>query len=89
MTPMTTVLCDITNSTVFNIRSLILNVVEANLCSQDPWEVKGKGITGVADKEVCTVCTLTIISQQYFLAHCLISYAAYVFGLFVCFLLTS
>jgi hypothetical protein len=51
-------------------------VVRANLCNQDPLEVKGKGIRGVggvADKEAYTVYTIDIISQwQYFAARCLL-----------------
>jgi hypothetical protein len=57
-------------------------VVGANLCVRDLFEVIGKVIRGVADKESYTVHTINIISQrQYFVAaHCLISYVSTVFG---------
>jgi hypothetical protein len=40
-----------------------VTVVGANLCSRDPLKAKGKAIRGVgevADKEACTVHTLTL-----------------------------
>jgi hypothetical protein len=68
------------NSVRYYINKSHGTVVGANLCIRGPLEVNGKGIRGVgavADKEIYTVHTINITSQQqYFVAHCLISYVS-------------
>jgi hypothetical protein len=72
------------SQTLYKSCTTHVTVVGANLCIQGPLEVKGKGIRGVdrvADKEAYTVHIINNISpQQYFVAHCLISYVGNVFG---------